>query len=159
MILEKLFAKKEVKMQTKRNRAGRKLNESEWKRIKTMLDAGFTCTQVANNRNVAWKIGTIEKVKRSASFADYQKKSLTGSHAKKAEQGEFDFDIPQSETFESFLDMNEGKVMFCFDFKSKDFDAVMGHLHALDSLATHKMDRIIFNGGRITRVLQEQADE
>ena len=60
MILEKIFAKKEVNMQTKRNRASNKLNESEWKRIKTMLDAGFTCKQVADNRNVAWKFDTIK---------------------------------------------------------------------------------------------------
>lgn len=158
MILGKLFAKKEVNMQTKRNRAGRKLKESEWKRIKTMLDAGFTPAQVAKNPNVAWSADTIQKIGRSTSFKEYEDR-FTGSHAKKAEQGEFDFGIPQSETFKSFLDMNEGKVMFCFDFKSKDFDAVMGHLHALDSLATHKMDRIIFNGGRITRVLQEKSDE
>lgn len=148
-------------MQTKRNRAGRKLNESEWKRIKQMFDAGFTTAQVKKNKTVKWSPQTLARIKRVESFKEFEEQKIARSPKsyKKQKQGEFDFKIPQSETFKSFLDMNEGKVMFCFDFKSKDFDAVMEHLHALDSLATHKMDRIIVNGGRITRVLQEQADE
>lgn len=156
MILEKLFAKKEVNMQKKRNRASNKLNESEWKRIKTMLDAGFTCTQVASNRNVAWKFDTIKKISRSTSFADYRTRVI-GLHSKaSAKQESFNFDgIPESETIKSFMKANENKVMFCFTFKSRDYDAVMGHLHALDALATHKMDRIVFNGEKVVRMVEE----
>lgn len=142
-------------MQKKRSRASNKLNESEWKRIKAMLDAGFTCTQVANNRNVAWKFDTIKKVKRSTSFADYRMK-VAGSQKTSAKQESFNFDgIPESETVKSFMKANENKVMFCFTFKSRDYDAVMGHLHALDSLATHKMDRIVFNGEKVVRMVEE----
>lgn len=155
MILEKLFAKKEVNMQKKRNRASNKLNESEWKRIKTMLDAGFTCKQVADNRNVAWKFDTVKKISRSTSFADYRMR-VAGSQKTSAKQESFDFDgIPESETVKSFMKANENKVMFCFTFKSRDYDAVMGHLHALDSLATHKMDRIVFNGEKVVRMVEE----
>ena len=148
-------------MQTKRNRAGRRLTEAEWERIKQMFDAGFTTAQVEKNKTVKWSPQTLARIKRAESFKEFEEQKIARSpkNNKKQKQSEFDFEIPQSETFKSFLDMNEGKVMFCFDFKSKDFDAVMGHLHALDSLATHKMDRIIVNGGRITRVLQEQTDE
>lgn len=155
MILEKLFAKKEVNMQKKRSRASNKLNESEWKRIKTMLDAGFTCKQVADNRNVAWKFDTVKKISRSTSFADYRMK-VAGSQKTSAKQESFNFDgIPESETVKSFMKANENKVMFCFTFKSRDYDAVMGHLHALDSLATHKMDRIVFNGEKVVRMVEE----
>lgn len=146
-------------MQKKRNRASNKLNESEWKRIKTMLDAGFTCTQVANNRNVAWKFDTIKKISRSTSFADYRMK-VAGSQKTSAKQESFDFDgIPESGTIKSFMKANENKVMFCFTFKSRDYDAVMGHLHALDSLATHKMDRIVFNGEKVVRMVEELNHE
>ena len=142
-------------MQKKRSRASNKLNESEWKRIKTMLDAGFTCTQVANNRNVAWKFDTIKKISRSTSFADYRTR-VAGSQKTSAKQESFDFDgIPESGTIKSFMKANENKVMFCFTFKSRDYDAVMGHLHALDTLATHKMDRIVFNGEKVVRMVEE----
>lgn len=142
-------------MQKKRSRASNKLNESEWKRIKAMLDAGFTCTQVANNRNVAWKFDTIKKVKRTASFAEYQKK-FTGLQKASSKQESFNFEgIPESGTIKSFMKANENKVMFCFTFKSRDYDAVMGHLHALDTLATHKMDRIVFNGEKVVRMVEE----
>lgn len=142
-------------MQKKRNRASNKLNESEWKRIKAMLDAGFTCSQVANNRNVAWKFDTIKKISRSTSFADYRMK-VAGSQKTSAKQESFNFDgIPESETVKSFMKANENKVMFCFTFKSRDYDAVMGHLHALDTLATHKMDRIVFNGEKVVRMVEE----
>lgn len=144
-----------MQMQKKRSRASNKLNESEWKRIKAMLDAGFTCTQVANNRNVAWKFDTIKKVKRTASFAEYQKK-FTGLQKASSKQESFNFEgIPESGTIKSFMKANENKVMFCFTFKSRDYDAVMGHLHALDTLATHKMDRIVFNGEKVVRMVEE----
>lgn len=144
-----------MQIQKKRSRASNKLNESEWKRIKAMLDAGFTCTQVANNRNVAWKFDTIKKVKRTASFAEYQKK-FTGLQKASSRQESFNFEgIPESGTTKSFMKANENKVMFCFTFKSRDYDAVMGHLHALDSLATHKMDRIVFNGEKVVRMVEE----
>lgn len=146
-------------MQKKRNRASNKLNESEWKRIKTMLDAGFTCKQVADNRNVAWKFDTIKKISRSTSFADYRMR-VAGSQKTSAKQESFDFDgIPESGTIKSFMKANENKVMFCFTFKSRDYDAVMGHLHALDSLATHKMDRIVFNGEKVVRMVEELNHE
>ncbi len=145
-------------MQTKRNRAGRKLNESEWKRIKSMFDAGFKANQIAKNPTVHWAHDTIQRIGRSKTYQDFERQKVI--RVREAKQASFNFDgIPASETFGSFLKANENKVMFCFDFKSKDYDAVMGHLHALDTLATHKMDRIMFNGGRITRVLQEHHDE
>ena len=158
MILEKLFAKKEEKMQKKRNRAGRKLTEAEWKRIKSMFDAGFKTAQIEKNPTVHWAHDTILRIGRTNSYQEFEEQK-TVRQTKHGKQEEFDFGMPKSETLTSFLEMNENKVMFCFDFKSKDFDAVMGHIHALDSLATHKMDRIMFNGGRITRVLQERNDE
>lgn len=144
-----------MQMQKKRSRASNKLNESEWKRIKAMLDAGFTCSQVANNRNVAWKFDTVKKISRSTSFADYQKK-FTGLRKASSRQESFNFEgIPESGTIKSFMKANENKVMFCFTFKSRDYDAVMGHLHALDTLATHKMDRIVFNGEKVVRMVEE----
>lgn len=144
-----------MQMQKKRSRASNKLNESEWKRIKAMLDAGFTCSQVANNRNVAWKFDTVKKISRSTSFADYRTRVI-GLRKAPTKQESFNFDgIPESETVKSFMKANENKVMFCFTFKSRDYDAVMGHLHALDSLATHKMDRIVFNGEKVVRMVEE----
>lgn len=157
MILEKLFAKKEVQMEKKRNRAGKKLSESEWKRIKQMFDMGFTTAQVESNKSVKWSHDTLLRVARSKTYADFvvQKTAQT----KDSKQSEFNFDIPKNDTTQSFLQMNENRILFCFDFKSKDFDAVMGHIHALDTLATHKMDRIMFNGKRFVRVLQENNNE
>lgn len=141
-------------MQKKRNRAGRKLNESEWKRIKSMFDAGFKANQIAKNPTVHWAHDTIQRIGRSKTYQDFERQKVI--RVREAKQEAFDFDgIPASETFDSFLKTNENKVMFCFTFKSRDYDAVMGHLHALDTLATHKMDRIVFNGEKIVRMVEE----
>ena len=155
MILKNLFAKEE-KMIAKRKRAGRKLDESEWKRIKQMFDAGFTTAQIEKNKTVNWSHDTLLRIGRSENYADFEKQKFV---KKEIKQSEFMFDMPKSETMKSFLDMNENRVLFCFDFKSKDYDAVMGHIHALDSLATHKMDRMMFNGKCFVRVLQENNHE
>lgn len=158
MILEKLFAKKEEK-EMKRKRAGRKLNESEWKRIKSMFDVGFRTAQIEKNPTVHWSHDTILRIGRTNSYKEFEEQKVV-RYPKQAKQEEFVFDdIPQNGTIKSFLKMNENKVMFCFTFKSKDYDAVIGHLHALDSLATHKMDRIMFNGERIIRMIEEKQHE
>ena len=145
-------------MQKKRNRAGRKLNESEWKRIKSMFDAGFKTAQIEKNPTVHWSHDTILRIGRTNSYAEFEQQKVIRHKQATQEQFVFD-DLPRSETLDSFFESNENKVMFCFDFKSKDYDAVMGHLHALDSLATRKMDRIMFNGEKVVRMVEELPHE
>lgn len=141
----------------KRKRAGRKLTESEWKRIKSMFDAGFNATQIGKNPTVEWAHDTLLRIGRTESYADFESQKVI--KPKQSKQEEFVFDMPNNDTFKSFINMNENRVMFCFDFKSKDYDAVIGHIRALDSLATHRMDRIMFNGTNIVRILEEKHNE